>query len=69
MNLNKNSRENLFLILFKTLFLIVGFNIFFTSFLIFINLELKKNNMELEMNLNIQKVKYDQSFQFNFDIY
>ena len=69
MNLNKNNRENLFLILFKTLFLIVGFNIFFTSFLILINLEFKKNNMEQEMNSNIQKVKYDQSFQFDFDIY
>ena len=69
MNLNKNSRENLFLILFKTLFLIIGFNIFFTSFFILINLEFKKNNMEIEMNSNIQKVKYDQSFQFDFDIY
>ena len=69
MNLNKNNRENLFLILFKTLFLIVGFNIFFTSFLILINLEFKKNNIELEMNSNIQKLKYDQSFQFDFDIY
>ena len=69
MNLNKNSRENLFLILFKTLFLIIGFNIFFTSFFILINLEFKKNNMEIEMNSNIQKVKYDQSFQFDLDIY
>ena len=69
MSLDKNRIENLFLILFKTLFLILGFNIFITSILIVINLEFKKNNMESKMNLNTQKVKYDQSFQFDLDIY
>ena len=67
--LSNNRGKELFLVLLKTLFLIVGLNIFLSSLFNVIKLEFKKNNLESEMNLNIQKVKYDQSFQFDFDIY
>ena len=50
MSLNKNRSENLFLVLFKTLFLILGFNIFLTTVLIVINLDI---HAELNQTLHL----------------
>ena len=69
MALNKNQSESLFLILLKTIFLIFGLNIFLTSLINGIKLELKKNNLGSEMNLNYKKLKYIQNIQFDMDIY
>jgi len=56
--INKNQRNYLCFSLFKILCLILGLNIFLTSFLTLIKLEFKKNNTEAEMNLNINKLRY-----------
>ena len=69
MALNKNHRKDLFLVLLKTIFLIFGLNIFLTSLINGIKLELKKNNLESEMNLNYKKLRYIQNIQFDVDIY
>ena len=69
MALNKNQSKDLFLVLLKTIFLIFGLNIFLTSLINGIKLELKKNNLESEMNLNYKKLKYIQNIQFDMDIY
>ena len=69
MALNKNQSKDLFLVLLKTIFLIFGLNIFLTSLINGIKLELKKNNLESEMNLNYKKLKYIQNIQFDVDIY
>ena len=69
MALNKNQSKDLFLVLLKTIFLIFGLNIFLTSIISGIKLELKKNNLESEMNLNYKKLKYIQNIQFDMDIY
>ena len=69
MALNKNQSKDLFLVLLKTIFLIFGLNIFLTSLINGIKLELKKNNLESEMNLNYKKLKYVQNIQFDVDIY
>ena len=69
MKFNKNLRKELFLVLFKTLFLIVGLNIFLSSVFTIIKLELKKVNSESEINLNIKKLKYDQNVLLDLDIY
>ena len=65
----KNRGRVFFLILLKTLLFIIGINIFLTSLFTVIKLELKKNNLESEINLNIKKFKYDQLDQFDSDIY
>ena len=69
MALNKNQSKDLFLVLLKTIFLIFGLNIFLTSLINGIKLELKKNNLESEMNLNYKKLRYIQNIQFDVDIY
>ena len=69
MGLNKNRSKDLFLILLNTILLIFGFNIVLTSLITGIKLELKKNNLESEMNLNYKKLKYIQNIQFDMDIY
>ena len=51
---NKILSKDLFLVLLKILFLIVGLNVFLSSLLTVINLELKKNNLESQINLNIK---------------
>ena len=62
MALNKNQSKDLFLVLLKTIFLIFGLNLFLTSLINGIKLELKKNNLESEMNLNFKKPKYIQKY-------
>ena len=69
MSFNKNQSKTLFLFLLKTLFLILGLNIFLSSVFTVIKSEFRKNNLELKMNLNIKKHKNDQNVQFNLDIY
>ena len=69
MPVDKNQSKNLILFLLKTLFLILGLNIFLSSVFTVIKLEFRKNNEELKMNLNIKKLKYDQNVQFYIDIY
>ena len=69
MALNKNQSKDLFLVFLKTIFLIFGLNIFLTSLINGIKLELKKNNLESEMNLNYKKLKYIQNIQFDVNIY
>ena len=69
MALNKNRNKDLFLVLLKTIFLIFGLNLFLTSLINGIKLELKKNNLESEMNLNYKKLRYIQNIQFDVDIY
>ena len=69
MALNKNQNKDLFLVLLKTISLIFGLNIFLTSLINGIKLELKKNNLESEINLNCIKLKYIQNIQFVVDIY
>ena len=69
MALNKNQSKDLFLALLKTIFLIFGLNLFLTSLINGIKLELKKNNLESEINLNYKKVKHIQKMQFDVDIY
>ena len=67
--LNKKTSKDLFLVLLKTFFLIVGLNIFLTSLITIIKLDLKKDNLESEMNLNMNKLKFTQNVQFGLDIY
>ena len=55
---NKNLTKDLISVLLKTIFIIVGINIFITSLLSIVNLELKKN-LKSEINLNIGKLKND----------
>ena len=62
--LSNNRGKELFLVLLKTLFLIVGLNIFLSSLFNVIKLEFKKNNLESEINLNNKKLKYGQNVQF-----
>ena len=69
MALNKNQSKDLFLVSLKTICLIFGLNIFLTSLINGIKLELKKNNLESEINLNYKKLKYIQNIQFDVDIY
>ena len=69
MALNKNQSKDSFLVLLKTIVLIFGLNIFLTSLINGIKLELKKNKLESEMNLNYKKLKYIQNIQFDVDIY
>ena len=57
MGLNKNQRNNFFLVLLKTIVFIFGLNLFLTTLINGIKLELKKNNFESEMNLNYKKTK------------
>ena len=57
MGLNKNQRNNFFLVLLKTIVFIFGLNLFLTTLINGIKLELKKNNFESEMNLNFKKTK------------
>ena len=68
MPFDKNQSKNLFLFLIKTLFLILGINIFLSSVFTVIKLEFK-NNVESEMNVNNNKLKYKHNFQFDLDIY
>ena len=67
MTLYKN-RSNIFLFLLKTLFIILGFNVLLTSLVTVIKLEFK-NNLESEMNVNNNKLKYKHNVQFDLDIY
>ena len=69
MALNKNRSKDLFLVFLKTIVLIFGFNILLTSLINGIKLELKKNNLESDMNLNHKKLKYVHNIQFDVDIY
>ena len=69
MGLNKNRSKDLFLVFLKTIVLIFGFNILLTSLINGIKLELKKNNLESDMNLNHKKLKYVHNIQFDVDIY
>ena len=57
MGLNKNQRNNFFLVLLKTIVFIFGLNLFLSTLINGIKLELKKNNFESEMNLNFKKTK------------
>ena len=57
MALNKNQSKDLFLILLKTIFLIFGLNIFLTSLINGIKLELKKNNLEIRNEFKLQKAQ------------
>ena len=61
-------RHDIFLFLFKTLFIILGLNILLTSLFTLLKLELR-NNLESEMNVNNKNLKYDQNVQFDLDIY
>jgi len=69
MALNKNQNKDLFLVLLKTISLIFGLSIFLTSLINGIKLELKKINLESEINLNYKKLKHTQNIQFVVDIY
>ena len=69
MALNKDRSKTFFLVLFKTIFLIFGLNLFLTSLVTVIKLDFKKNNLESEMNFNYKKLKYFPNIQFNLDIY
>ena len=69
MALNKNHSKDLFLVLLKTIFLIFGLNIFLTSLINGIKLELKKNNFKSEIILSYKEVNYIQNIQFDVDIY
>ena len=68
MRLNNKRSKDLFLVLMKTIFLIFGLNIFLTSIIKVIKLELK-NNLESEMSLNYKTLKYVHNIQFKVDIY
>ena len=57
MALNKNQSKDLFLVLLKTIFLIFGLNIFLTSLINGIKLELKKNNLEIRNEFKLQKAQ------------
>ena len=57
MGLNKNQRNNFFLVFLKTIVFIFGLNLFLTTLINGIKLELKKNNFESEINLNYKKYK------------
>ena len=65
MRLNKNRSKYFFLVLLKTIFYIFGLNLFLTSLITGIKLELKHNNLESEMNLNYKKIKYVQNIEFD----
>ena len=69
MALNKNQSKDLFLVLLKTIFLIFGLNIFLTSLINGIKLQLKKNNFKSEIILSYKEVNYIQNIQFDVDIY
>ena len=69
MALNKNHSKDLFLVLLKTIFLIFGLNIFLTSLINGIKLQLKKNNFKSEIILSYKEVNYIQNIQFDVDIY
>ena len=58
---NKNRNNDLFLILFKSLCLILGLNIFLTSILTVIKLEFKKNKFQSGININVNKHRYYQN--------
>ena len=66
---NKNRSKDLFLALLKTIFLIFGFNLLLTSLITGIKLELKKNNLDSEINLNYKELKNFHYIQFDVDIY
>ncbi len=68
MSLNNNRSKDLFLVFMKTIFLIFGLNIFLTSIITGIKLELK-NNLESEFSLNYKKLKNVHNIQFEVDIY
>ena len=67
--LNQKRSKDLILVLLKTFFLIVGLNIFLTSLFTIIKLDLKKDNLESEINFNMNKIKFTQNNQFSLDIY
>ena len=69
MALNKNQSKDSFLFLLKTIVLIFGLNIFLTSLINVIKLELKKNNLTSEKNFNYKDLKYIQNIPFDVDIY
>ena len=69
MALNKNQSKDSFLVLLKTIVLIFGLNIFLTSLINVIKLELKKNNLTSEKNFNYKDLKYIQNIPFDVDIY
>ncbi len=69
MAFNKNPSKDLFLVLVKTTFLIIGLNILLTSLINIIKLESKKDNLGSEINLNYKMVKYVQNIQFDVNIY
>ena len=69
MALNKNQSKDLFLFSLKTICLIFGLNIFLTSLINGIKLELKKINLESEINLNYNKFKNIKKIQSDLDIY
>ena len=60
--INKNRNIDFFLVLLKTIFLIAGLNIFLTSLINVIILELKKNNLESEINLVSKSSTLNQIF-------
>ena len=62
MKLTKNNGKNLIFFLLKTLLFIIGLNIVVTSCFHIIKLELKNNNLEYELNLDINKLNYDKNF-------
>ena len=69
MALNKNQSKDSFLVLLKTIVLIFGLNIFLTSLINVIKLELKKNNLTSEKNLNYKDFKYIQNIPVDVNIY
>ena len=69
MLLNKNQSKELLLLLLKTFCLILGLNIFLTSFIIIVKEEFDKNKLESEIIFNIKELKYYQNVQIDKDIY
>ena len=66
---NTNGSKKLLLFFLKSFFLIVGFNIFLTSFFMILKGDNKKNSFQSEINLIIKDLKYDKSFKIHKDIY
>tara|TARA_B100001769_G_C21806425_1_gene438858 strand:+ start:441 stop:650 length:210 start_codon:yes stop_codon:yes gene_type:complete len=65
----KNKNKDFLSLFLNTLCLIIGLDILITSFLIITKEEFKKTNLELQVYLNIKKLKYEDHVQFARDIY
>ena len=65
---NKQAKDLIFFLL-KTFTLILGVNIFLTSFYKISKDEIKENNLESEMNFNSKKLIYNVNLKYDKNIY